>query len=372
MLETIFRILSLTRKELLAVLKDPRGRFSLFVPPILQCLLYGYVATYDLNDVPYAVLDRDRSGASRDLMARLDGSPIFRRVADLHRTEDIATFIDNRQVILVISIDVDFERKLAAGQPADVQVIADGRNSNTGGTALGYFGTIVAAFNADWQAAHGRTGQQVRVALRAWYNPNLETRWHMIPSLIGTLTLLQTMLLTAMSVAREREEGTFDQLLVSPFRPFEIMAGKALPSVLIGFVQATNVLLVAQLWFRIPFAGSFLTLYIGLTLFLLAAVGIGLLLSSIALTMQQAMLYTFLVMMPFALLSGLTTPISNMPGSLQALTRVNPLRYAIDIAERVYLEGAGLGLLVPDLLPLALIALVTLSLAAWMFRHRVA
>jgi ABC-2 type transport system permease protein len=194
----------------------------------------------------------------------------------------------------------------------------------------------------------------------------------MIPSLIGTLTLLQTMLLTAMSVAREREEGTFDQLLVSPFRPFEIMAGKALPSLLIGFVQATNILLVAQLWFHIPFAGSFLTLYVGLTLFLLAAVGIGLLLSSIALTMQQAMLYTFLVMMPSALLSGLATPVTNMPDALQALTRANPLRYAIDLAERVYLEGSGLELLVPDLWPLALIALVTLSTAAWLFRHRVA
>jgi ABC-2 type transport system permease protein len=149
------------------------------------------------------------------------------------------------------------------------------------------------------------------------------------------------------------------------------MAGKALPSVLIGFVQATNILLVAQLWFRIPFAGSFLTLYSGLTLFLLAAVGIGLLISSIAVTMQQAMLYSFLVMLPFALLSGLATPVTSMPDALQALTRANPLRYAIDIAERVYLEGTGLGLLVPDLWPLALIAIVTLSVASWMFRNRV-
>ncbi|MGC8640660.1 MAG: ABC transporter permease [Isosphaeraceae bacterium] len=375
MIEAIFRILSLTRKELLAVLKDPRGRFTLFIPPILQCLLYGYVATYDLNDVPYAVLDRDRSGASRDLLAKLDGSPTFRRVANLHRTEDVKTFIDDRRALLVIGIDVDFERKLLSGQPADVQVIADGRNSNTGGTALGYFSAIVAAFNADWRAAHGQAGQEaprVLVALRAWYNPNLETRWHMIPSLIGTLTLLQTMLLTAMSVAREREEGTFDQLLVSPFRPFEIMAGKALPSVLIGFMQATNILLVAQLWFRIPFSGSFLTLYVGLTMFLLAAVGIGLLLSSIALTMQQAMLYTFMVMMPCALLSGLATPVSNMPWALREMTRANPLRYAIDMAERVYLEGTGLRLLMPDLMPLAVIALLTLSTAAWLFRHRAA
>ena len=188
-----------------------------------------------------------------------------------------------------------------------MQVIADGRNSNTAGTALGYVGAVVTAFNADWRAAHGQGGSPVRVALRAWYNPNLETRWNMIPGLIGTLTLLQTLLLTAMSVAREREQGTFDQLLVTPFRPVEIMIGKALPSLLIGFVQATTILLVAQLWFRIPFAGSFVTLYAGLSLFLLAAVGIGLLVSSLAATMQQAMLFSFLVLMPFALLSGLAT-----------------------------------------------------------------
>lgn len=372
MFEAIFRILSLTRKELLAVLKDPRGRFSLFVPPVFQCLIYGYVASYDLNDVPFAVLDRDRSETSRDLLARFDGSPIFRRVATLRTSQDIKTFIDARRALLVISIDVDLERRLLSGQTADVQVIADGRNSNTGGTALVYFSTIVAAFNADWRARHGGGGPQVTVALRSWYNPNLETRWHMIPSLIGTLTLLQIMLLTAMSVAREREEGTFDQLLVSPFRPFEIMVGKALPSLLIGFVQVVNVLLVAQLWFHIPFVGSFLTLFIALTFFLMAAVGIGLLLSSVALTMQQAMLYTFLVMMPCALLSGLATPISNMPRALQELTRLNPLRYAIDMTERVYLEGAGLRLLASDLWPLVLITVVTMSMAVWLYRSRVA
>jgi ABC-2 type transport system permease protein len=292
-------------------------------------------------------------------------------VANLSWTEDVKTLIDEQRALLVIQIDADFERRLLLGQPADVQVIADGRNSNTAGTALSYVGAVVTAFNADWRATHGQVGPPVQVTTRAWYNPNLETRWHMIPSLIGTLTLLQTLLLTAMSVAREREQGTFDQLLVTPFRPVEIMAGKALPSLLVGIVQATNILLVAQLWFRIPFAGSFVTLYTGLGLFLLAAVGLGLLVSSISATMQQAMLYSFLLMMPFALLSGLATPVSNMPEVLQDFTRVNPLRYAIEIAERVYLEGAGLDLLIPDLWPLAVMALVTLSVASWMFRNRI-
>ena len=372
MLESLLRILALTRKELLAVLKDPRGRFSLFFPPIIQCLIYGYAATYDLNDVPYAVLDQDHSGASQELLARLDGSGVFHRVANLEHADQIKACIDDRRAVIAIQISQDFERRLLAGQPADIQVIADGRNSNTAGTATGYVVAIVDAFNATWRADHGQRDPPVQVITRAWYNPNLITRWHMIPSLIGTLTLLQTLLLTAMSVAREREQGTFDQLLVTPFRPFELMAGKSLPSILIGLGQATNVLLVAQLWFHIPFAGSFLTLYVGLGLFLLAAVGIGLLVSSVAANMQQAMLFSFLVMMPFALLSGLTTPLSSMPKGLQYATLINPLRYAIEIAQRVYLEGVGLHRLWPDLWPLAIMRkLVTpLSAASWMFRHR--
>jgi ABC-2 type transport system permease protein len=369
MVDTIFRILALTRKELLAILKDPRSRFTLILPPILQCLIYGYVATYDLNHVPYAVVDQDRSSASRELLARLDGSGVFRRVADL-RTADIRDTINEQRALLVIQIDQDFERRLLSGSQANVQVIADGRNSNTAGTAMGYVNSIVETFNADWRTARGQNGLPIRLTTRAWYNPNLETRWHMIPALIGTLTLLQTLLLTALSVAREREQGTFDQLLVTPFRPVEIMAGKALPSMIVGLVQATLILLVAQLWFRIPFAGSFLTLYTGLSVFVLASTGIGLLVSSVAVTMQQAMLFSFLIMMPFALLSGLATPISSMPEVLQYLTFINPLRYAIDIAHRVYLEGAGLRLLIPELWPLAVIAVVMLSAASWMFRHR--
>ena len=380
MLHAILRIIALTRKELLAVLKDPRGRFTLFAPPVIQCLIFGYAASYDLTDIPYAVLDQDRSAASRELLFRLDGSGVFHRALDVDRLADLKAAINDRQALLAIQIDQEFERRLQAGLPAEIQVLADGRNSNTAGTAMGYVGAIVDAFNANWRASHARPlppspslllpSAGVQVTTRAWFNPNLETRWNMIPALIGTLTMLQTLLLTAMSVAREREQGTFDQLLVTPFRPAEIMAGKAIPSVLIGMVQATAILLVAQLWFRIPFVGSFVTLYLGIALFLLAAVGIGLLVSSIAATMQQAMLYSFMVNMPFALLSGLTTPLSSMPEILQRLTAINPLRYGIDIAHRVYLEGAGFDQLIPDLWPLAAIALVTLPIASWMFRHR--
>jgi ABC-2 type transport system permease protein len=370
MLDSILRIIALTYKELLASLKDPRSRFTLLIPPMIQCLIFGYAASYDLNDVPYAALDQDRSDASHRLLARLDGTGVFNRVANLDRYEDVTKYINLRKALLVIQIDQNFERQLLAGQSANVQVIADGRNSNTAGTAMGYVGAVVDSFNDDWRAIHNQTGPPVEITMRAWYNPNLETRWSMIPSLIGTLTMMQTLALTAMSVAREREQGTFDQLLVTPFRPAEIMAGKAIPSMMIGTEQATTILLVAQLWFRIPFSGSFVVLYTGLVLFLLAAVGIGLLVSSISATMQQAMLYSFVVMMPFALLSGLTTPIHNMPAALQDFTLINPLRYAIDIAQRVYLESAGLVRLSGDLWPLAAIAAVTLTAAAWLFRHR--
>jgi len=370
MFAAVHRVLTLIRKELLAIFRDPRSRVILFAPAIVQTLLFGYAASFDLDHAPYAVLDDDRSAASQQLLAMLEGSNAFERVADIQQADELETLIDRRDVLLAVWIGADFERRLVAGTPASILVIADGRNSNTAGTALGYVNAVVDRFNAEWRANHGLTAAPIQVDIRAWYNENLETSWNMIPGLIGTITLLQTLLLTALSVAREREDGTFDQLLVTPFRPAEIMIGKALPSTMIGLVQATLILLVAQLWFRIPFAGSFLMLYAGLVLFVVAAVGIGLFVSSVSATMQQAMLFSFVLLMPFVLLSGLATPIDNMPEFFQALTFANPLRYAIDLTRRVYLEGAGFTELWSDLWPMAVIAAVTLPVAAWMFRNR--
>jgi ABC-2 type transport system permease protein len=367
MSSALLRILALIRKEFL---KDPRSRFIIFLPPILQCLIFGYAASFDLNSVPYAVLDQDHSAASTDLLSHLDGSGIFRRQADLGRIGDIPAWINTSRALLVIRIDQDFERRLLTGKTAQIQVIADGRNSNTAGTALGYFGSVVDDFNTRWRAAHNLSPPPIQITTRSWYNPNLDSRWNMIPSLVGTLTMMGTLMLTALSVAREREQGTFDQLLVTPFRPSEIMAGKAIPNMVIGLTQSTTILLIAQFWFHIPFVGSFFVLYSGLGLFLMAAVGLGLFVSSIAKTMQQAMLYAFLLVMPFALLSGLTTPISSMPHFLQSVMVINPLRYALDLTKRVYLEDASFVQLIPDFMPLAVIGLVTLSGAAWLFSRR--
>ncbi len=369
-MDTLHRILILCRKELLAILKDPRSRIVLIGPIIMQSLIFGYAATYDLNSAPYALLDLDRSAASATLVAKLEGSGVFRRVASLASPGQIASVISRKKALLVVQINQDFERQLAAGAPAVLQVIVDGRNSNTAGIAYRYVAAMAEAFNAQWRASHGGGETPLTVESRAWYNPDLETRWQMVPGLIAVLSMLQTLILTALSVAREREQGTFDQLLVTPLRSGEIMVGKAVPSILVGLVQSTLVLLLALFWFRIPFAGSLLTLYAGLLVYMIASVGIGLAISALSANMQQAMLYTFVLLMPLMLLSGLATPIASMPEAMQYLTLIDPVRYGVELVRRVYLEGVGLAWLLNDLWPLALMAVITLPTASWLFRNR--
>ncbi|KQW91777.1 antibiotic ABC transporter permease [Massilia sp. Root418] len=366
------RIANLCRKEFLAVVKDPKTRAILFVPALVQSMLFGYAATFDLTDAPYVLLDQSRSAASAELVARLEGSGVLRRVATLHSQEAMARTIETQQAMLAVHIGPRFEQQLYAGERAPVQLILDGRNSNTAGSAAGFVGQVAAAYNQDWARRHGGSGPALTVEARAWYSPNLETRWYMLPGMVAALSMLQTLLLSALSVAREREQGSFDQLLVTPMSPLEILAGKALAPVLIGLAQSTIILLVTALWFKVPLAGSLLTLYAGLALFTLACVGIGLSISAVSLNMQQAMLYTFVLIMPMMLLSGLTTPVRNMPPLLQTLTLANPLRFAIDLVQRVYLEGVGLRVVALDLLPMLLIAALTLPLAAWLFRNRLA
>jgi len=368
--ESILRILALFKKELLYIVKDPRNVMTLIGPTLIQCFIFGYAASYDLSNIPYALLDESRSASSREMVAYLDGTGIFRRAYTIDSPREIARLVDEGRVVFVLSIGPDFEREIVSGRKADIQIISDGRNSNTAATALGYANTVIESYNASLRAGNDASSPEMKTTSRAWYNPTLETRWSMVPALLGTLTLIQVMLLASRSVAYERERGTFDQLLVTPLRPTEIMIGKALPVFIVGLVQATLILLVGELWFRIPFVGTLLPLFAGIFAFIFASVGIGLFVSSIAVNMQQAMMYSFVVIMPSILLSGFTTPIANMPDWIQFLTYFNPLRYSIDISRRVYLDGATMSDITHELAALAAIAAVTLPCSAWFFRRK--
>ena len=368
----LYRVLAMIRKELRLTLKDPSSRIILFAPALVQSLLFGYGATYDLVSVPYAVLDQSRSRTSAALLARLDSTGVFHRVADLDRPAAVASIINSQTALMVVKIAPTLESDLFSGTDSPIQLLVDARNSTTAGSALSYVDSIVQAFNAEQRSSRGIAGPPLRIDARAWFNPNLETRWNIMPAMIAELSLLQTLLLSALCVAREREQGTFDQTLVTPLSPMEIMIGKALPPMMIGLIQSTIVLLVTRWWFHVPFSGSLVILYGGLVLFVLAGVGVGLSISALAANMQQAMQYTFFLVMPMTLLSGLATPVSTMPHILQIATLINPLRFGVDWARRVYLEGADLSTVGLDLVPLALIATITLPTAAWLFRNRLA
>lgn len=363
-------ITALVIKELLAVLRDAKSRIVLVVPPIVQLLVFGYAVTFDLNNVPFAVYDEDHSAASRELISHFKGSPNFREAAVITRHDQIADLIDRKEVLVVIHIHSQFTRDLYRSDPAKVQVIVDGRNSNTALIALNYVQTIVSRFGEQWNLTHQQRGVPAQLEARSWFNPNLESRWFIVPGIAGLLTLVVTMMVTALSVAREREQGTFDQLLVTPFTPVEILLGKMLPGFIIGIFEASFIFAVAVFWFHIPLRGHLLTLYTGLSLFLLSSVGVGLMISSLSVTMQQGLLGAFLFLVPSITLSGFTTPIENMPVWIQHLTLINPMRYFMVILRSSFLEGASFASLVSQFWPMAIIGVVCMSLAAWLFRHR--
>ncbi len=365
------RIRALIIKEFLAILKDPKSRFVLMGPPIIQMLVFGYAASFDLNQVPCAIYDEDHSDASREIIAHISGSPNLQVVARLYDDRDVEELINRRDVLVVLHIPSDFRRRLDLGRAAPVQVIIDGRNSNTALIALNYVRTIVNQFNEQWSAEHQEKTTPVKLVSRAWYNPNIESQWFMIPGVVGLITMVVTIIVSSLSVAREREDGTFDQLLVTPFRPFEILIGKAFPGFAIGFFEASIVTVIAVYWFKIPFQGSLPTLYIGLALFLLSTVGIGLMISSLAATMQQALLGSFLFLVPAVILSGFSTPIANMPGWIQMITLLDPMRYFMVVLRGVFLEASSLSSLAHQLWPMALIGAANMTLAAWLFRGRV-
>ncbi|RMD62495.1 MAG: ABC transporter permease [Alphaproteobacteria bacterium] len=364
------RIRALIIKEFLAVWKDRKSRTVIIGPPIIQLLVFGYAATFDVNHVATAIYNEDTGLAARMLIARFEGSPTFRTVAYITREAEIGTVMDPKEASLVVHIGQTFSRDLMSGRPAKVQLIVDGRESNTALIVLGYASRIIADFNVEWLESAGRALPPARLVVRSWFNPNLKSQWFIVPGIVALLTLVVTTVVTALSVAREREVGTFEQLLVTPFRPFEILIGKSIPALVIGLAEGSTIIAVAVFWFGVPLRGDLLLLYGGLFVYLLAVIGIGLMISSISRTQQQAILGAFLFVVPAVILSGFATPIANMPPLIQDLTLINPMRYFLIIVRGTFLEGLPAVLVYERLWPMVLIALVTLAGAAWMFRHR--
>lgn len=364
------QVFALVIKELLAILKDVKSRMVLVGPPVIQLVVFGYAATYDLNHVPFVVYNEDRSQPSRDLVARFVKAPAFQKVAVIHSDMDIAPLIDDRKALMVLHIDRRFSRNLLRGVPGHVQLIVDGRNSNTALLVMGYANTIITDFNTSWAARHGGDKPPAKLDIRSRFNENLESQWFIVPGIVALLTQVVALLVTALSVAREREAGTFDQLLVTPMRPIDILLGKSIPGVLIGSVEATFIIAAGVLWFGVPLRGGFVPLYLGLFLFLLSVIGIGLMISSLSVTQQQALLGTFLFLVPSTILSGFATPIANMPPLIQDITYLNPMRYFLVVVRGVFLEGASTRSLTPQYWPMLIIGLVTLALAGWLFRRR--
>ncbi len=363
-------ILALALKELLALLRDKRSRFVLIGPPIAQLLVFGFAATFDLQHAAVAVYDEDRGQVARELIAHFRGSRNFELVAVVENDAAVAPLLDNREALLVLHLAPGFSREVLRGRSGRLQLILDGRNSNTAMLALNYVRTIVTDFNLDWARRHGRPTAPVQLEIRPWYNANLESRWFIVPGIVGLLTLVVTLVVTALSVAREREAGTFDQLLVTPLRPVEILIGKSIPGLLIGLLQGSLIILIAVYGFEVPLRGDLGALYLGMVLFLMSAVGVGLMISSLSLTQQQGLLGAFLFLVPAVILSGFATPIANMPELVQTITLLNPLRYFLVILRGVFLEGHSYAALADQYWPMAAIGLVSLSAAGWLFRHR--
>ncbi|HSH84529.1 MAG TPA: ABC transporter permease [Guyparkeria sp.] len=363
------RIFALTIKEFLALLRDPKARLVIIVPPIVQLILFSFAATYDVNHVSLAVFDRDGGHDAGELIADFVDSPHFTLVGQIHRQADIATLIDRQEALVVLSVGPRFAHDLRSPAGAQVQLIVDGRNSNTAAIVQGYASDIIGRYNQQWLRSHDDAIPSELVT-RAWFNPNLESRWFIVPGIVGLLVVVVVLVVTALSVAREREQGTFDQLLVTPMRPTEILIGKAVPGLVIGLLEATAIIVISMVVFGIPLRGEIATLYVGLVLFLLSSVGVGLMISALSATLQQAVLGAFLFLVPAVILSGFATPIANMPPLVQDLTLINPLRYFMVVVRGVFLEGTPLHLLVHQFWPMAVIGVVTLMLAGWLFRHR--
>jgi len=379
------RIREIIRKEFYQTLRDPRSRALLFGPPLIQLIIFGYAVNLDVELTRIAWMDMDRSAESRELLSALQGSQYFEVGEVLTREDQISEALDHGRVQAIVRIFPGYGADLARNRPGQVQILIDGTNSNTAGIIMNYLAQAVAAYSGRAQqlqlnsrvmartqgaavAALGSAGLSVKS--RVWFNPNLKSRVYFVPGVIVNIIALVTVMLTAMSIVREKEIGTMEQLMVTPIRPIELMLGKLLPFAIVGILQVGIVTGAALLIFDVPFRGSVTMLFAASILYLLTTLGAGLYISTISRTQQQAMMSTFFFFVPAMLLSGFAFPIRNMPLPVQYLTYLNPLRYFMEIARGLFLKGVGISVLWPQLAALALFGTVILGLSALRFHKR--
>jgi len=371
------RIRHIVRKEFVQVRRDTRMLRMILVAPVLQLVIFGYAVTTDIKHVPTVVLDSDGTRQSRDLAARFRNSGYFDLKYYVVRPEDMTPLIDSGRARVGLDIPKGFAKDLALGRSAPLQVIVDGTDSTTAGIVLGYTAGIIRRFSEDVLADRSQRVRAnlvrlpaVQDATRVWYNPDLKSVNYMVPGVLCLILLVVTMVLTSLAIVKEREIGTLEQLVVTPIKPSELMLGKMLPFVAIGFLDVVLILFVAGAWFRVPIAGSLLLLFALTTVFLMTTLGIGLFVSTVSRTQQQAMMTAFFIMMPSIMLSGFMFPIENMPRAVQFLTYLIPLRYFLTIVRGIFLKGVGLAVLWPQVLALLAFGVTILALSSLRFRKK--
>lgn len=368
------RLLAIVRKELIGMLRDPRVRISLLVPPTVQLLIFAQAATMEVKNIELAIVDLDRGPSAFEVVQQLRGSTSFEKLMMFPSIEAARSHVEREAVIGILVLPSGFSADLVSGRAANVQLLLDGRRSNAAQITAQYISTIVQSAGAvTAQRATGAVAPpHAEILINNWFNPNLDYKWFMLPNIVGNLSLGVALMLTALSVARERELGTFDQTLVSPATPIEIALGKMLPPLLVTAVQTSLYLLIVTQGFGVPFRGSILVFYAAVLTFAAACAGVGLFISSIAQTQQQAFLGAFAVLVPFAMLSGFATPVENMPWWLQFVTGINPLAHMLKLMQGLFLKDASIDSLAHLLGKLLIIAVFTVTASVLLFRRRAA
>ncbi len=364
------RIAALIIKELITLVRDRKSRALLIVPPIVQLLIFSFAATLEVKNVALAVLNQDSGRHGFEIVQRLAGSTTFSAITFVTSQADLADMIDNQSVLAAVHIPQDFSRRIAAGEQGRFQVILDGRRSNAAQIVSGYITQLVTQYGREMEKARADVNSLPVVVERNWFNDNLQYIWFTVPSLVGILSMVIALVVTALSVARERELGTFDQLLVSPLMPWEILIGKTVPAVVIGLIEGLVIWTVGVLIFRIPFTGSFALLVFTILLFIMSIVGVGLFISSLAKTQQQAILGAFVFMVPAVTLSGYAAPVENMPLWLQRITWFNPLKHVLITLKGLFLKDMPFAEVWANTWPLLIIGCCTLLLSGWFFSRR--